>query len=136
MCHYIAHGRVEKSSWYRPLTQPDEELDVAEYVKECRAPTQSQNVPLVEDGPTPESEGEEIIGDHNQDDILLGSEGERSTETSVDSLYSVALLKRLQPLQKVEQRERIEEEFLCSRQRSLEEFTNREEVNQLLVEEK
>ena len=30
MCHYIAHGRVEKSSWYRPLTQPDEELDVAE----------------------------------------------------------------------------------------------------------
>ena len=31
MCHYIAHGRVEKSSWYRPLTQPDEELDVAEY---------------------------------------------------------------------------------------------------------
>ena len=86
MCHYIAHGRVEKSSWYRPLTQPDEELDVAEYVKECRAPTQSQNVPLVEDGPTPESEGEEIIGDHNQDDILLGSEGERSTETSVDSI--------------------------------------------------
>ena len=24
MCHYIAHGREEKSSWYRPLTQPNE----------------------------------------------------------------------------------------------------------------
>ena len=41
MCHYIAHGREEKSSWYRPLTQPNEVSNFTDNIEEYGTQAQS-----------------------------------------------------------------------------------------------
>ena len=42
--HYIADGRTEDNIWYRPLNQPDARPNISDYIEDCSAPTESQNV--------------------------------------------------------------------------------------------
>ena len=80
--HYIANGRTEDDSWYRPLHQPDARPNISEYIEECSAqPPQAQthNVTLDEDT---------LADDDNDDDEMrdiLDEEDDVNEEPLVES---------------------------------------------------